>query len=737
MTYEEMARVYAASKPNMNADDLRDAVEERLLEQGADDDEAARWAEVVAEERNASTIRSAPIGCGALLARSKDWNDVRSLIRSPFRFVSLNEKLAYPEHQNHPRNKPTTDGLCAQLTVEWLVETALLIGEDAEGENAPIVPMTLKDNTDYVIPGATLRGMVRVALQTVAFGRLWPINRHHRFGLRDFQHQFYKVNSPVSRSAEVRAGWMTQTTNSDGNVMHLLEPCAREGNDWAYIKIEDLPGAPRRLDWAKSERRGKYGRVNIQMDWRSEKAFRKTFSFSDAGHRSHEDHRSCVQLSGGERNGVLVFSGPGVGNTPNKEYEYVFFDDPEPTSFKIKQEAWERFELANTKVLKNRREPEGGWAELEPTLKNGGRIPVFYVGDPSKQDETFAFGVTRLFKISHWCSVNDLIGHIHRPENDYDKEKKTFKPDFVENLFGYVFEPKDLGWHRNDSQAASVELKGRVAFGFARPKDKEAFALWPAQQAQQTIQGSPKASFGPFYLSGCVKDWSRREARLAGRKRFVPRYPHPVRDNIIQEIQENLEAQVDAARNASNGREPPEKVKTRLRFLIPKAGQENKAVFQSEIRLHNVTLAELGAILWVLGFGGKHDTHRHMLGHAKPFGAGQVKLAAISARVKPNEKGKTLPEGDLLQNGNLYLKAFMDHMEKSIGKEWKESAQVQGYLRACNPEVWAEQEDRLGYPIFPNDFQDLRKATSWQAGKRDPRGPHGPWLNALRDVYNS
>lgn len=67
-----------------------------------------------------------------------------------------------------------------------------------------------------------------------------------------------------------------------------------------------------------------------------------------------------------------------------------------------------------------------------------------------------------------------------------------------------------------------------------------------------------------------------------------------------------------------------------LRFLKP------GKTFASEIRFHNVTPVELGALVWTVTLGqqgGPDRGYRHMLGRAKAHGFGQVRATITGATV--------------------------------------------------------------------------------------------------------
>ena len=121
--------------------------------------------------------------------------------------------------------------------------------------------------------------------------------------------------------------------------------------------------------------------------------------------------------------------------------------------------------------------------------------------------------------------------------------------------------------------------------------------------------------------------------------------------------------------------------------------------FESCIRLFNVTAVELGAVLWALTFGGKPDKYRHMIGRAKSFGAGQVRVAAAKLCVEPNvtaspliktaagEKWDQVAPCENAEN-KPFLDAFEKHMRAHVAG-WRELKTITEFLKASDPTVGA------------------------------------------------
>jgi CRISPR-associated protein (TIGR03986 family) len=592
-------------------------------------------------------------------------------------------------------------------------------------------PMRFGADGLFIIPGATLRGLIRSAVEIVAYGKLGASNLHHRYGLRDFEHPAYgDGGSPVSRVKEVHAGWLEWVkTPESQDASWQITPC-----DWAHIEIDNMLTS-RDVRWATTERgtwvdrklEEKYSTLSIKSD--NGYNFKKTFGFSTAP----EDHDKRFVTAGGPREGVFVFAGrlpKGKDTVPNKKFEYVFFDRAEEPPVQLKHGSVETFKRLNSKQSANRPEPDGSFKDLQPTLKNGGRVPVFYVGDLAAQDKHFAFGLTRLFKVPHNRSVGDVLAAQgkHLAGLTGSGQNAYYAQDFIENVFGYVVEPDKTDGANDDITApGSVARKGRIAFGFATLNEGEKVEVSAPVAA---IMLAPRGSFAPFYLkSNGEKDYSAASTpKLAGRKRYLPRWTTVDAQKALKNIRAMGQAQIDAISGNTT------KVQSKLCFLMPKTTTEMR--FRSKIRLHNVTAAELGAVLFALTHGGDvTKPYRHMVGRAKPFGAGQMRVGSATLAVEANDGSNThiVPpsehefanatgttgfcvRGKPLEasaSHRPFLDAFVKAMrEATDNKAFPDTPAVLEFLGVSDPAEGEKLQEAKRLEYLPlKDFNTIRKTT--------------------------
>ena len=208
-------------------------------------------------------------------------------------------------------------------------------------------------------------------------------------------------------------------------------------------------------------------------------------------------------------------------------------------------------------------------------------------------------------------------------------------------------------------------MKGRVQFGHA-------FATNAISGEEvQLVLGSPKASYYPIYVEQEPEGKDGRTIRyntysddgksISGWKRY------PVRAGVWNNKTDDVN--LDSK-------------------MIP---LETGSEFESKIRFHNLRKVEIGALLSALTFHGNQDYY-HMIGGAKPYGYGKVKI-----EVSLNGTSHDL---------NEYMCAFEEALveDKNLfnGKiEWHCSAQLK-QLYTLSFDFNAAGTDLLKYMEYKN-----------------------------------
>jgi len=536
---------------------------------------------------------------------------------------------------------------------------------------------------------------------------------------------------------------------------------------WFAQPLQDAAhGGDRHLEWLQKRLRDKYLKAGMYMDRYKFSGKAKWFSIVNG--------RATPAPTNHGREGFYVFSGPlpmRRMNNPDewravvrelndqasitedgqmKKREYVFLDQPKAIPVRLPQRVFDAFELINSTPSGRGLQPAGSWKELRPTLLAGGRIPVFILG--SLEADMFDFGLTRAFKVAHSQSVGDVLD---KATNNIHRLRRDMLPDWAEALFGNVLEEDDLfqpGENRPSRlpgealPPANVARKGRVAVGFAlattpaqlypQPPDQQ--PIRPDQLPIKTTMMGPRASFAPHYLVGSKKHWSEPGAELAGRKRYFPRFS----DRDWEKARQMLLAEhtLPPANTALS-------TVSQLRFLVPAAGQTDIR-FTGAIRVHNLLAEEVGALLWVLTHGGDiGGPLRHMIGRAKPFGAGQVRVEKVRLEKLSghDDNADTLLSDPKPFHG--FLKKFVEAMNQAVKTAglpgtWQQQIQVKEWLGLSDP-AWGQAQrtsDLANYPgavrkTQPNVGMDMSAGPKAHKDLRDglkDAGGAAParWLSA-------
>jgi CRISPR-associated protein (TIGR03986 family) len=688
---------------------------------------------------------------------------------SPFRFVELNPTVVLAEESVLGGNVlPLPGGFSGTITYTLEAETPLLVGAPSSSLSDEVLPMRLPKKGPWILPGSTVRGWLRSTSEIVSYARLGAVNDDHRFGLRDFFHPDYaQGDSGSSRRLSwesLNAGFLRPATNADpekqpGDSDFVIETCNKY-----LVRIRDLPkqcnggsdtdNSDFHAKWLKRKVESRYSLYETSEGTR----FAPVYDFTPAHRFAQSNSRKSdvYAAAQGPLLGLLVFSdvSPSVNRKEfnsdpsklraileqqnhsnelgaHKKRECVFVETENPTVFRLKKDRFEAFHRINSRMSRNTYEPEGVWKALKPTLDSGRRIPVFFTGTPINQDATFELGLTRVFKIGHRYSVKDKIS-ASVPGHIWDRE--SYRPDMVDALFGYVHEPEQPG-----STDPTLARKGRIAFSYAQIEKPDGAET--DRRPTKTVSMAPRASYAPFYLKGKTKDWSDPDAKLAGRKRYFPRYD-PKGETGPSEAAGAVRKRLEDWSGNGN-----DKTASNLVFLAPKPGKTLR--FTGKIQLDNVTAAELGLVLWCLTHGGDPSKpYRHMLGRAKTAGAGQIRVASVNLNIEANDSGaeallkspepwETGTEGSegWLAEGSTsmspFLSAFDEKMRKSV-PSWPITPPIQEYLGLSCP---AKTASLAGdYLDGPRPYMKLRETAQLHTKYGPPEVPEGDrYLAAPRE----
>ncbi len=586
---------------------------------------------------------------------------------APYRFIPIEPgyvQAAPVKREDIRFDKPLAEGsLSAVIDVEWTAKTPICVGakEDTSSEVRP-----LKIGKRYCLPGTSLRGMLRSAVEIATFSHLGRINSSHHHGVRDFagMGDYHSV-----KVGEVKAGWLKR----EGGRWRIY-PVRHRDARFVLVPIDSLLNTlseQNRVDfstWQTSMSVAeKYAQLPPVYQMRPNKYFyalekegkglpracltrdapgsSRTFQSS-----THPIKDMYVICTGPYRQEATRTSNPRAEEGTPKKNE-ALFPGPGITGYLIPDAWMDVFHGMHSEYARDGGNPRGAWRtwllakgwqgefkgfkassdeEAIPDCMREEKlgIPVFWKGDianlenidpddpPAPGLQSFWFSLSRVMRVPHGYSVGDVAGRLYSEANGYHLPRMSEEDgwDFARAMFGEVDGANDSperakpgkradGTRREDAQ------RGRVAIGFAFAPENTR----PESASRRGVFGQPRESFWPFYL----------------------RHGDVVADGILgsdRTVSYSSEAAVPAGRKrtvvrsaeapAFPGGNGNENTETNVRFL-PKG-----TIFTGQIRVHNFHPVEFGALLYALTFGVEDGSLWHQLGRAKGMGHG-----AISPRV--------------------------------------------------------------------------------------------------------
>lgn len=649
-------------------------------------------------------------------------------ITAPYGFVPLSPTVVFPEWAQPVENVvpplhdvPFENGLRGTLTLEIEAETPIFTRGAKEKE----LPFQLEDGT-YALPGTAVRGVLRNVLEIATFGRFSRVN-DHKYAVRDLQNRalYGDFMADIVQNLRtgkkepmplVNAGWLSARRNEDDEWDHatievcdfgkieyrMLESVARQRGAQSFRPGNKQSSVQKYLSWGRASLD-----VKVNIDWRRPDA---------AGRRPLVSGYGVASLNEAGQTGTIVFTGQpsmwkpdqtgkrfGSGNA--KHHDFVFVPAAKPMTCDVTRRVFENFEFGHSdrgqqNALGRSQEPNPEWKHWEERLKNGERVPVFFLTD--ENGDVTSFGLAMMFRLPYRFSIAEAARNVSADHGDRrDDAGKVF--DFSEAIFGTVREPlTEKGKRGRRDERGGIALKGRVGISHAR-----AVSACRPEGAVEAILGAPKASYYPNYVE---QDTSRPGGQPFSRLHYKTWNDNDGAPRGWKRYRALTETWRPAPPSGADGRQLDlSKVGTRFHPL-PKGTK-----FQAHVDLHNLRPEELGALLWVIDFG-KDEKARHMIGMARPLGFGRARMSVADSKVV-DMAGHT---ADL----DACRKAFETYMGQKV-PGWATSPQILELRELAHPVPPAQARyQRLDPGQRVNEFVDAKKAgqalPSAYAHKPDP-----------------
>ncbi|MEJ5346113.1 MAG: TIGR03986 family CRISPR-associated RAMP protein [Chloroflexus sp.] len=619
--------------------------------------------------------------------RDKDGNEFWA--HAPYNFVPLPEKVvtvdaeAIPGHDVYTEYTGYIDCIletrspiytrCA-MSPDFFKEWAERIQEmmrNNEARNKYAQFFHLDDAETPIIPGSSLRGMVRTLVEIVGYGKVQPVTDQLKIAFRSVA---APSDDPLSRPYKdtlrnVKVGYLER--RGDTWMIHPAQRPTSLGlpERGSYLKVKDRPelsqAVPGLIRFREDNYRPQYHKVRFDCETKKDKRGRKCVRVVNIG----------GQHSTGKYAGVLICSGNmaesgEASSSKRSTYVLVLERDHKLKPVPIPLQVIQDYVDSLTDFQKEPPFDQRYGCLLE-------EYPVFYL---EADQQVIAFGHTPNFRIPAWF-VDERGRRAATPLDFVPVDlRNSEQTDLAEVIFGYVKA------HKQDNRSTSCA--GRVFFSDARfelAKD----GVWLSEEPiTPRVLASPKPTTFQHYL---VQD--RGKGHDPDNKQQLAHYATPPVETAIRghkmywhrgpvettEVQEQSEVNWSTDTQHTSIRP----VKAGVRFCF-------------RIYFENLRDFELGALLWALVLSGEDGKdYCHSLGMGKPLGMGAVKITPtlyLSDRKSRYRRlfGETDWHRDEREEKNIdqFIRAFenfilqrMDTQERGQAQSLKEVERIKMLLK--------------------------------------------------------
>lgn len=515
-----------------------------------------------------------------------------------------------------------------------------------------------------LIPGSSIRGMLRHILEIVSWGKIDRVSE---------QRLFYRSVDNTALGKEYRRRMVAPDRQAKVEFGFLR----RDGGNWVIYKCE-----MKRVKREIIER--VFGAVhdgsgpNKTPKWSLQ--YRPIWVQAPHDHYLITDLSKEARTSSGWQEARLVLS----GDVPKKKKEFIFLSPNTEQAIPVTDELLERFhdsdQITNwqEKAFKkdaptsNARERDG---MLRKNPDDWGE-PVFFLREGGKL--TF-FGRAYMFRLPYLKSPKDLIPSHLRNEAMID---------YADALFGFV-RGKKFAQRENQSRAGRVTISDGILI------DGQGNVQDTPNPITPQILGSPKPTTFQHYLvqkDGATKDelsfYDSKGAQVRGHKLYWRQLLKTTTDIAAENV--------------------PVDSKQYTRIHAVKANTD----FKFRVHFDNLSDYELMLLAWTITLGG--GERRHMLGMGKSYGMGVAHLTATLTLINREKRyqslfsdgnwatgtGKVRDAADIAQQFESYLtQSIQDNRERQ--RRWKT---IQVMLRKRDKQAklsYMSLEEFKGRPVLP------------------------------------
>ncbi|MDZ4785538.1 MAG: TIGR03986 family CRISPR-associated RAMP protein, partial [bacterium] len=513
-------------------------------------------------------------------------------------------------------------------------------------------------NNQYAIPGSSLRGLIRSLVEIAGYGKVEHVDKMRKLFFRNISDKHYKkvfLNSTKNNGQEIvsqksKAGWLSV----EGNKYFITEAPS-------FYKVNRSRLKELHMDKSDSV----YHIEDIWFNPAAIKPFHVKKINSDKSINLEYNIATSISLlqRDGFIKGTLLITGT-FANT--KHFQWII---PPP----LQDVKYDITSLVQEYVMDKNRD-EG--ADLLKALKkrsNGNAVPCFYITDSN--GKPLAIGHTGIFRYPYKYN----IGHALQQNN-------SLGYDIAQLVFGYASTNGDK----------ETILSGKIFF-----EDAIASHISGTEFGALKILSSPKPTSFQLYLEqqpnkDNLHNWSSDDHKARGHKL----YWHKKSDWRNQDP--------DIVVSASTQRELITRALElkNTQFTVGEVLKENSS-FKGRVRFENLTLEELGAILFVLDLP---EGCCHKLGMGKSLGLGSVKITPKLTLVSRKARYEQIfhkNEWHTAEERSIDLQFYKDEFAKYIGKQTKQAL-------ITNAEQYWANDNRMQELKHMLTFEHNTDKVSWE-----------------------
>ncbi len=518
-----------------------------------------------------------------------------------------------------------------------------------------------RDNVDIpVIPGSTLRGMIRSLVEIASYGKIQWVT--------DKKLVYRAVGDSSSLGASYRNKLLGNNQQNNMNQKYFFEyPSSnvrggylkKEGSHWSIQPAREIYGetfvhieynAAQAVKCDKHYPKEDYTAkdiIEVYIRPPKERTIPQRSSRDLALNLAVVQNKSDIrQISEGKEDGfekaVIVRSGHMGGRTEKHMHCAIYEPDTKEKPILIPNHIWSLYsdDRGISRGISSR-----------PLCEDGD--PLFYLVDD--KEELVFLGPTMMFRLPYDESVIHFV-----PEKLREKDEI----DISEAIFGY-----------ESKNSHKTSCAGRVFFTDAKLESpfEDIWLIEKQKTIIPKILASPKPTTFQHYL---VQDLHKshdpdQKVNLAHYATPSP-YDTVIRGHKMYWHKGEVKLEDIKELDMRNIEKSPTQY-TRIKPI--KSG----VTFSFRIYFENLRDFELGALLWVLTLPGEEGKeYRHSLGMGKPFGMGAIKMKPELYESKRDERYHKLFEGDSwyeavhklpYESKTKLINSFEKHILEKIGEK--------------------------------------------------------------------